>query len=478
MRKTLPFLLFFLAIFSFLSAQGIRQPVVAGAFYDADPKALSQRIDHYLESVGEITGFHGKILGLIAPHAGYVYSGRVAASAYAFLLEKDFKTVIIIGPSHRYPFQGCSIYPQGGYRTPLGVAQIDEALAASLSRASGFGYIPQAHKQEHSVEVQIPFIQKTLPQAKIVPVVMGFPTQRTITALASALAKVTQDENVLIVASTDLSHFLSKKKASRIDSETIALIQSFKTQTLIRKLGRGENIMCGGGPVASLLLYAKKKENPGIRILRYADSSDAGGPEDRVVGYLAAVVFEEGPLLEFSLTSKEKKELLQLARSSIETFLVGKKVLSYQSQNPKFLEKRGAFVTLKKRGHLRGCIGFIRPFLPLYQTVIQAAIYAACKDPRFTPLSPKELEDIKIEISVLSPLKKIDDPGLVEVGKHGLFISRGERSGILLPQVPVENHWSRETFLKQACLKAGLPKDAWKKGAEIYIFEAVVFHSY
>jgi AmmeMemoRadiSam system protein A len=164
-----------------------------------------------------------------------------------------------------------------------------------------------------------------------------------------------------------------------------------------------------------------------------------------------------------------------LARSSINQFIREEKVLHYETQSLILLSKKGAFVTLKKEGHLRGCIGYIEPVLPLYQTIIRASIFAACKDPRFLPVSVDELEELEIEISVLTPLKKIQTPRLVEVGKHGLVISKGGKTGLLLPQVPVENRWSRETFLQQACLKAGLPENAWKTGADIFIFEAVVF---
>ncbi len=477
MKKSLLFLwMAFLLVPSSLFTQGVREPVAAGTFYDANPESLSQRIEDYLQSAKESPALSGEILGLIAPHAGYIYSGRLAASAYRLIQGKDYETVIIIGPSHRYAFRGCSIYPRGGYKTPLGVAQVDAALASELSKVSGYGFIPKAHQQEHSVEVQVPFIQKVLPQAKIVPVVMGLPTKKTITRLASALSTIIQGQKTLIIASTDMSHYYPKKEANHIDSQTISLIQSFKTQTIIHKLERGENFMCGGGPVVSLLLYGKEKGNAKVKILGYADSSEVGSGEDRVVGYLAGVVFKENPFPEFTLTPEEKRELLQLARSSIETYLLEKKLPYYQAQDSKFLEKKGAFVTLKKEGHLRGCIGFINPILPLYQTVTQAAVYAACKDQRFLPLSPGELKDVEIEISILSPLKKIDDPQIVEIGKHGLLITKGDKSGLLLPQVAVENHWSKKTFLEQACMKAGLPPNAWKRGADIFIFEATIFH--
>lgn len=475
-RKISLFLSLFISLSPFILSQGIREAVWAGQFYETNPETLSRRIENFLQNAKKSPSFSGKILALIAPHAGYIYSGRVAASVYSLIQGKNYETVVIIGPSHQYGFSGCSIYLQGGYKTPLGSVPIDKDLASQLSKASGFKYIPQAHRKEHSVEVQVPFIQKTLPQAKIVPIVMGFPSKKTIATLAEALSKVIQEEKTLVIASTDMSHFFPKKRANDTDTKTISHIQSFKTGILIRKLERGENIMCGGGPVASTLLYAKKKGKAKVKIRDYSDSSEVGGSEDRVVGYLAAAVYQETSPTEFSLSSEEKKELIQIARLSIEKFIIEKKILNYQTRNSILLTKRGAFVTLKKRGRLRGCIGFIEPYLPLYQTVIQAAINAAYKDQRFPPVSPEELNRLEIEISVLSPLKKINDPRLIKVGKHGLFISKGNRSGLLLPQVSVENNWSRNTFLQQACLKAALPQNAWKHGADLFIFEAIVFH--
>ena len=445
-------------------------------FYVKNAERLSQQIDDFLQNVKREALPSENILALIAPHAGYVYSGQVAAFAYSLIKGRDYKTVVVIGPSHRHGFNGCSIYPKGGYETPLGTAKIDESLALELSKASGFKFIPQAHKMEHSIEVQIPFIQKTLPQAKIVPIVMGFQTKTTINTLTKALTKVLPGKKALVIASTDMSHLLSKKEANDIDSKTISLIQSFDTDNLVRKLEKHENILCGGGPVVSILLYAQKRGDTKVEILRYSDSSDSGGPESQVVGYLAAALYSGTPKSKFSLSSKEKKELLQLARLSINQLVQHNKVVNYTPQNPNLLTKKGVFVTLRKKGILRGCIGFIEPVLPLYQTVIQASIYAAIRDQRFPPVSIEELKDLEIEISVLAPLEKIHNPNFIEVGKHGLVITKGDKKGLLLPQVPVENRWSREEFLQQACLKAGLPRNAWKSGADIYIFEATVFH--
>jgi len=214
-----------------------------------------------------------------------------------------------------------------------------------------------------------------------------------------------------------------------------------------------------------------------VEILKYSDSSQTGGDESGVVGYMAAAVYARGSTASsFSLSLDEKTSLLQIARETLERYVRNNEVYHPETDNPKFLSKRGAFVTLKKKGELRGCIGFIEPELPLHQTLVQATIYAASKDTRFPPVSPSELRDIELEISVLTPFKKIDDPREVDVGKHGLIIAKGNRRGLLLPQVPVENRWSRETFLQQTCQKAGLPRDAWRSGADIYTFEAIVFH--
>jgi AmmeMemoRadiSam system protein B/AmmeMemoRadiSam system protein A len=461
--------------------QEIRKPVVAGSFYDGNKDALSARIDAFLNNVKDLPAITQDVRALICPHAGYIYSAPTAAYAYRLVQGQPYDTVVIIGTSHQYGFDGCSIYPRGGYETPLGVAEIDEALASQLAKASGFSYVPEAHAKEHSVEVQVPFVQKTLPDAKIVPIVMGYPSRRTVYAIGNALGEALKSagKKILIVASTDMSHYLSKEDANTVDSKTIDLIEKLNTSAIIDKVGAGENLMCGGGGVAAAILAVKKIGKPHVEVLHYADSAEASGDSERVVGYLAAAITVEPaktPPTEFSLSNDEKKELLRLARQSVESYINEGRVPDYKTDNADFLGEKGAFVTLKKRGELRGCIGFIEPLFPLYEAVIRTAVYAATEDTRFSPVTKEELKDLEYEISVLTPLQKIDNPRAVQVGKHGLVISMGKNRGLLLPQVPVENNWDRETFLNQACVKAGLPPDSWKKGAEIFVFEAIVFH--
>jgi AmmeMemoRadiSam system protein B/AmmeMemoRadiSam system protein A len=474
MSRILPALAVGLVLASGLAvAQGVRKPVFAGQFYTADPGRLAAEIDGYLAAARPPALPAGRIVGLVVPHAGYVYSGRTAAAAYALLRGRPIDTVIIVGPSHRFAFQGASVWPDGGFETPLGVVRVDAALAKAIAKASGFRFRPEAFAEEHSVEVQVPFVQRVLPDAAIVPIVMGAQTRDTIRTLAAALAKTCLGRNVAVVASTDLSHFLPKDEAQATDAATAALIEARKVDTIIRKVGADENIMCGGGGVATLLLLAEKAGHPQVKVLARTDSSAFGGP---VVGYLAAAVLSDEAAAPFALTAEEKADLLELARSALVEYLARGTQIEDQTGRETFRAPRGAFVTLTKRGELRGCVGYIEPVLPLGLAVIRTAIYAATEDPRFPPVGANELKELRVEVSVLTPPRPIDDPRQVKVGTHGLIVEEAGAKGVLLPQVPGEFGWTREEFLDQVCLKAGLPRDAWKKGARLYVFEAIVFH--
>ena len=476
MKKQLALGLLSVAVLAGIAeAQGTRKPVFAGAFYDADPARLAALVDGYLKSAAEPPAEAREARVLIAPHAGYIFSGQAAAHAYRVARGRPIETVVVVGTSHQFALDGGSVYLRGGYETPLGTVPVDEALAARIARASGFSYVAAAHEKEHSVEVQVPFIQRVLPDARIVPIVLGYPTRTSINALAKGLGEALASPGALIVVSTDLSHYLDKEEANAVDARTIDLVRKADAGAIADRSARGENMMCGGGGVAAALLAVKKLGPPRVTVLRYTDSSAVTGDTARVVGYLAAAVSAGTPAARFSLSEDEKTELLELARRAVRTFVEDSRVVEYQTANPRLTAAKGAFVTLKKRGELRGCIGYIEPVFPLYETVIRTAVFAATQDQRFPPVRPAELAELEYEISVLTPPEKVDGPERVAVGRHGLVISRGENRGLLLPQVAVENGWDRETFLCQACVKAGLPPDAWKKGAEISVFEAIVF---
>ena len=456
-----------------VAAQNIRPAAVAGTFYPADAGQLAAWIDNAMTAAAPAAP-PGRVIGLIAPHAGYIYSGRTAAAAYALVRGGPYETVVVIAPSHHVAFEGVSVWPDGAFETPLGSARVDAALANEISRAARSSFRPDAFAEEHAVEVQVPFIQRALPGASIVPIVMGLPTRDTIRTLASALVRTCLGRKVLVVASTDLSHYLPKARADAADTATAELIRSMRTDTIIRKAEAGENVMCGGGAVAALLLLAEKAGRPKVEILARSDSSAFGGP---VVGYLAAAVLSGAAgAEEFTLSAEARADLLRLARSALTEYVGKRAVVEDRTGRAELAAPRGAFVTLTRRGALRGCIGFIEPVAPLGRAVIQAAIYAATEDPRFPPVAASELKDLRVEISVLTPLREIGNAREVKVGTHGLVVERDGQRGLLLPQVPVENGWDRQTFLEEGSLKAGLPRDAWRRGARLFVFEAIVFH--
>jgi len=466
----------------------VREPAVSGMFYPDKPDVLSRDIKRYLENATK-ERFEGEITALVVPHAGYMYSGQVAAYAYKLIEGKAFDSVVVVAPSHRALFKGASLYNKGGYRTPLGVAPVDVDLSKRMmEKWKEIQYVPEAHGQEHSLEVQIPFLQTALKSFKLVPIVMEpYWSWETCQSLATAISESVKGRHVLLVASSDLSHFHSYEKAVELDKVVLNDLEHFDPQGLNRDLKGGRSEACGGGPIISVMLAAKALGANKGKTLRYANSGDVTGDRSRVVGYAAAVFYkgeggnekmkeEKKVGVDLGLSDQDKKTLHQIARTVIENKTKGKPVPEFKIDSPMLQEYRGAFVTLQKRGQLRGCIGYIDARAPLGKTVEEMAEAAAFRDPRFPPVTERELPDLTIEISVLTPFKKISDVREIEVGKHGLYITKKWYSGLLLPQVATEYGWDRQTFLEHTCQKAGLPSHAWKdKDAEIYIFSADIF---
>lgn len=468
-------LIFLNACFS--GAQETKYPNVSGSFYPADPKVLSTKIDSYLKDA-IVPEIDGRIIGLISPHAGYEYSAAIAAHGYKLIQGKNYNTVVVMAPSHYYGFNGISVWPEGKFKTPLGDMEVDSELAGQiLKRLDRAKFIPEAFAKEHALEVQLPFVQKVLPTAKIVPIVMGSPDLSDSQALAGILKDIIgKREDVLIIASTDLSHYHPYAEANSIDKTTVGYFQGIDCKGLWQADLEGKAELCGIAPVMTLLSYAKDSEAK-IKILKHANSGDVTGDFSRVVGYVSAVFYlEDNPKGEAMLTIEEKKTLIRIARESMENYVKTGKRKEFVVDDPVLKRHQGAFVTLNKNGQLRGCIGRIVADDPLYEVVASMAIEAAIDDPRFYPVTAKELNDIEIDISALSPIEEIKDVNKIEVGKHGIIIRRGFFQGLLLPQVATEYGWDRETFLRQTCLKAGLPEDAWKdKTTQISIFSAEVF---
>jgi AmmeMemoRadiSam system protein B/AmmeMemoRadiSam system protein A len=485
--KPILFLLMALMVFSARSwgDNMIKEPNVAGGFYSADPKELSDSVDYLKQSTGPVPADR-KVEIAIAPHAGYPYSGPVAAYTFKAIARNHYKTVVIIGPSHYFPFEGISIWPKGGFKTPLGTVPVDEDFAQALLKENPkFQFLPYVFEQEHAIEVELPFLQKTFDSVKIVPILMGNPDPQVCRDLAVALDKLigTRDD-VLILISSDMSHYYTYDVANQMDALTLQAIKEIDPKKFFEGCISRKMEMCGFVPVTTALLYARLRGIKHVEILKHANSGDTSGDKSRVVGY-SSVIFYSDLLGQGqsqsdgagALNPAQKKELLKIARQSIEVYVKTGKAPAISTQDAGLNEIQGAFVTIRKHGALRGCIGNIIGQEPLYETVRDMAVAAASQDPRFSPLTAAELKDIDLEISVLSQPRRVKDASEIQLGRDGVIVSEGGHQGVFLPQVADETGWSKEEFLSQLCSqKAGLPPDAWKDpDTALYVFTADVF---
>jgi len=464
----------------------VRQPAVAGQFYPANPDELRKMLDEFVAQAS-VPSVSGQIVALIAPHAGYIYSGKVAAHSYALLKGQKFERVVVIAPSHFEAFPFNSVYNGDAYATPLGDVEVDKEFAAKLAKMSSLiqlssrGHAPTQQQGEHALEVELPFLQRMLGEFKLVPIVMGEQNYETERALGVSLAKLVQGTNTLIVASSDLSHYHPYEEATKLDHKTLKAIERWDYLSLSLNLESRIWEACGGGPIVATMIAAERLGAKQASILKYANTGDVTGDHGRVVGYGAvALVKSDSRASEthpFSLGPKEKEALIQLARKSVETIVRERKMYEPPvSEFPALLEEHGAFVTLKEKGELRGCIGLITAEKPLYLGVRDAAAFAAVRDPRFSPVTAAELPQLDYEISVLTPFRRVLDVKEIRVGRDGLLMIRGGNEGVLLPQVPTEQGWDRKTFLEETCRKAGLPRQAWQDEAtDIFAFSAIVF---
>jgi MEMO1 family protein len=465
------------------NATTARPPAVAGSFYPGDPKDLRAMIMDLLAEAPAVT-VPGRPLAVIAPHAGYIYSGPTAAAGFKALAGTSYDTVIIIGPSHHYSFDGSAIYAEGPYRTPLGNVLPDTELIDSIVKngeritKNGLPHLP-----EHSVEVEVPFLQVVLGDFRIVPIVMGSSSLASCEELARAIAASVGDKRVLIVASSDLSHYHSRTVARLLDGVFRKFLEKNDAGGLYDAVVGRKTEACGAGPVVTALLAAEALGSSGVVVTKYDDSGTATGTTDAVVGYISAVVYGrggppagEGSEAEGSLSKAEKAELLKLARRTIECGLSGDSFPEYTGSSTKLTRKGAAFVTLWKEGELRGCVGYTEAIYPLWETVALVASGAAFRDPRFPGVMKGELKDIRIEVSVLSELRPIKSVDEIIVGTHGVVIRKGGNSGLFLPEVPVQQGWNREEYLENLCRKADLPPGSWKeKDARLYIFTTEAF---
>lgn len=469
-------------------AADVKNADLAGSWYPASGTQLRSELQGYLDKA-KPEKIDGHVFALISPHAGYRFSGPVAAYGFKSLQGRDIKTVIILGFSHRKFFSGISVYDRGSWRTPLGDVGVDEQLAKRIiAQNPRIRFEPGLFEDENSVEMEVPFVQLVFKDAGIVPIAFGTQNYSDAGILADALAAVLKDrQDVLVVASTDLSHYHPYNEANSIDNHMIGTLRKMNAKELYDETGLGLSELCGIMPVCAVLQAAEKLGFDGVKVLKYANSGDISGDRSKVVGYLSAVIYKsteyraqrtelkkEGAEM---LNDAQRKKLLQIARESITSYVRDGKKKTFTENDPVLKENMGAFVTLHEAGELRGCIGNMVGQGPLYQTVANMAIEAATGDPRFPKLSAQEIDKIDIEISVLSPLKRVSSPDEIKIPGDGVLVRRGFNSGVYLPQVATETGWSKEEFMNSLCAhKAGMPAHAWKDpSTEVYVFTAEVF---
>lgn len=465
----------------------IKQPVLAGTWYPAEAERLATALDLYFKEADVPSG--KKVGVIVSPHAGYDFSASVAAYGYKAAASPSVRTVILLAPTHHFSFKGASVWARGGFKTPLGVIAVDEVFSARLlasDKRFTFRkdvFAGASGRAENSVETQLPFIQRAFPGAKIVPVIFGFPPEpEALRKMAEVLASLVAGRNdVMLVVSVDQSHFHPDTEARMIDQTGLDAIRKMDVEAFWNGHVEGVMEVDGFHVVAAAMLYAKALGYDQADVLKYATSAEKTKDPLSVVGYAAVIFYrhlstgkEKTAVL---LSEAEKRRLLNIARVAVDTFVRTGKVPDIRETDTRLLKEEGAFVTLKKNGQLRGCIGNILGQGPLYLTVRDMAV-AAAEDPRFEPVSVAELNMIDIEVSVLSTPVKVKSIDEIELEKHGVIVSKGNtKRGVFLPQVATETGWSKEKFLSELCAqKAGLSPDAWKGSSVTFdVFTADVF---
>ncbi len=467
-------------------------PKVAGTFYSADAAELSAQVESFLLNAPK-DALPADPIAIWVPHAGLVYSGQTAAAAYAALKGKSYDTVILLGPSHRTRVPVASIYPRGVFKTPTGDLCIDEELSkkiADLLPDAEFDL--RAYAQEHSLEVQFPFLLAVLPKVKIVTILLGPMDLETDNRIADAIARACEGRKVLLIASSDMSHYPGGADAATVDKNSLAMVEAFDNALLPGYTQFGLELgvknlaclFCGDGALATVMEAAKKMGANTCKILGYTNSARVMGDDAHAVGYGVAAFYKDpsgspaaktGPQ-NFFRSAEGRKQMLRLARNVIENYAANRKSLQVDLRDPEFFRLQRVFVTLKKNGNLRGCIGNPGEGLPLYEALVRMARAAASEDPRFAPVSAAEAKEIKIEISVLENFQRVKNANAIVLGTHGVIVKRGRRQGLFLPEV-AEMLPNKEDFLDRLCEeKAGLPAKAWKDhDTELWTFTSLHF---
>ncbi|MDF7801266.1 AmmeMemoRadiSam system protein B [Pontiellaceae bacterium B1224] len=466
---------------------------LAGRWYTDHPQQLSREIRAYLDSVHPEPV--KELIALLLPHAGYRYSGRVAAHGIKLLEGRTYPRVIVIGPSHQVALLDCVSIPDVSHiETPLGLIALDTQAISNLWKNEGFGAHPYAHESEHSVQIELPFLQEALGNDfKLIPIVCGQLTAKSARSIGNQLVPLLDTETLLVVSS-DFTHYGRsfdyvpfedhiKENIESLDMGAFRLIEQKKLSDFLTYIQNTGATICGRSPIAVLL--SMLAEDAHIKLLNYDTSGNLTGDWSQCVSYLSAAVSghwktgnDAAPEPEFQsleLSAEDKCQLLQWARYKIASRFAGRAAEPELEVSAAMKATMGAFVTIHKQGQLRGCIGEIFPRRPLIEAVSEHAVNAAFHDPRFPELREAELPEIDLEISALTPPYPVGSYEEIVIGQHGMVLSKLGHSAVFLPQVAVEQGWDLETTLSHLAVKAGLSSNDWKSDCQFHVFEAVVF---
>ncbi len=480
----------------------VREPAVAGQFYPGGKDELRKVVEGYL-AAAKPEAIKGRLVAIVCPHAGYNFSGPIAAYSYKLVAGRSYDDVVVIGPSHHTAFAGAALTEADLWRTPLGDVPIDQGINDALLKAAPKTFTRDDTVQalEHSAEVEIPFLQVSLKSFRLVPVCIQDFSPANCKAVGHALAQVLKGRHALIVASSDMAHYPATDLCAQVDKTTLASVVKMDLDAMYNWEREGcakyadrqvVCTLCGLGPVVAVMVAARDLGADRASLLKYANSGQLDKrTADQSVGYGAVAIsntraqepavggeakMDDAPLGSTdNLTVEQKRTLLTLARRAILEDVSHGLRLKPPTDDKAFEERRAVFVTLKAGGKLRGCIGTLEPQASLGEAVIDAAISAATEDPRFPQVRTAEVAGLDLHISVLSPMVPTTADKIV-LGKHGIVVSQGMRRGVFLPEVAPEQGWDLDTTLTYLCVeKAGLPADAWKHGAQLESFTTQSF---
>ncbi len=473
-----------------MAAQGTVRPAAkAGTWYPGDRSGLAKTVDDYVQKAKSFTG--GQPRALISPHAGMRFSGATAGYGYRALQGHRYRRVFLIGPAHTARFDGISVSTDSFYETPLGRVPVDRAVADALAAAPPFTTHKRAHQQEHCLELQLPFLQRTLAGSfSIVPLLVSQITPEQVRQAAAELRTVVGLDD-LVIASSDFTHYGPNFNYVPFKEDIAANLKKLTDQAyekiqqhdvdgfLAHRREKGDTI-CGFLPIAILLAMLPEKAT--TTRLHFDTSGNITGDYRNSVSYLSVAITGPAwsPIPKHTrLNQEQKKTALQIARSSVEQWVKEQTVFEPKKAgldlSGELGKALGVFVTLKKHDRLRGCIGNIIARGPLYEAIVGRAIDAAARDRRFSPVKPAELAELEYEISVLTVPRAVPTTDQIILGRDGVILSKGSRRAVYLPQVAPEQGWNLDETLNHLAVKAGLGRDGWRRGAKFETFQALVF---